>query len=90
MDSYKPLLTKKKLIRLCDDKRRSYHTPLEQARHAINHIGSLRAARYKKYNPGEWLDEPENKVYEKIAREYLRRKAEAIKARKEARNKQEN
>lgn len=90
MDSYKPLFTKKELKRLCDQKRRSYSTPLEQARHAINIIAISRQQKLYKYEPNEWGEDSKNEVYMKIAREYLRRKSERIKARKEAKLIKEN
>jgi len=85
MDAYKPLCSKKKLKELCDQKRQVWDTPLEQGRQVIHTIDRLRRQKLYKYEPGEWESEPDNQVYVKIAKEYNRKRAERIKACKEAR-----
>lgn len=85
MDSYKVLFTKEELKKLCDQKRRLWNTPLEQARRTIHTINRSRRQKPYKYEIGEWADDPKNKTYMKIAREFKQREAERIKALREAR-----
>jgi len=88
MEVYKPLITKEELKKLCNQKRRLWDTPLEQGRRVMHTIDKLRRQKLYKYGPGEWEAQPENKIYMDIAKNYHRARQERIKARKEARAKQ--
>ena len=85
MEAYRPLITKKELKKLCDQKRRIWDTPLEQGRQVIHTISRLRRQKLYEYGPGEWQEEPDNKIYMDIAKDYHIERQKRIKARKEAR-----
>jgi hypothetical protein len=85
MDSYKPILTKESLKKLCNKAVAFYDTPLAQSRKVINEISHLRSKRLIEYKGDEWQDDLENKSYMEIAREYHRNRLACIKASKENR-----
>lgn len=80
MDSYRPLITKKGLKKLCKKAMATFDTPLEQARTVIQEISELRNKKLIRYEGDEWQDEPSNKPYMNISREF--HKSSALKAKK--------
>lgn len=88
MESYKPLVTQKGLKRLCKRAVAKHDTPLSQAREVVQEIGRLRRSKLVEYKGDEWMDEPENRPYVQIARDYQNRQLARIKAKKKKRLKE--
>ena len=83
MESYKPLVTTKELKKLCKRAIAKHDTPLAQAREVVNKLTKLRTKKPIKYNNNEWQDDPNNKYYMRIARDYHNRRLARIRKRKE-------